>query len=308
MAKTVNAGVPAKKSEALDELNQLALAGKAHEDVIRDQTGGQNSFIKLIGDPQAKELIEGKPEFIKGAKYASFIIGNKKLHLGQKFEATVVGMFKLYEESEVKKEGSKELPKIFGYWMPEDAENIPVEGIFDRPFKAKDGTDHVLKPVHWVALYIHKFPDLEDAVLSFRSVGNGIYNQLAKTIKNQSAMAPQLRFMVKSQAIENKNWEKTNLYPAFEVIGKNFDFADEKIKLIDEDDGGMNVDTLKEVLGRYARLNDEYAANKLVAKKANISALVAGTQAPAGALTANAGKGKAGYRAADDDDEAPTKF
>jgi hypothetical protein len=307
-AKKPAAAVPAKSSE-LDELNELAAVVKTGEEIMRNETGGQNSFIKLIQDPQAKELAEGKPEYIKGAKYKHFVIGNKKLNLGLKFDATVVGMFKLYEETEVKKENAKELPKIFGYWMPEDADNIPVDGIFDRPFIAKDGTQHVLRPVHWVALYIHRFPEITDAVLSFRSTGNSVYTQLAKLIKNNSEMASQLRLTVSSQAIENKTWDKTNLYPAFEIAGRNFDYVDGKIKLIKEEAGGLDVATIKDLLGRSAELAKEYQENKMVARKRDIAGLL-GAPAANGAKAIGApGKAQpASYREDDDDNSGGTRF
>jgi hypothetical protein len=297
---------PAKVS-ALDKLNQLALAGKVHEDVAREEVAGQNNFIKLIGDPEAKELNSTKPEFIKGAKYKSFVISNKKVHLGMSFECTIVGMFKLYEETEVKKEGNKDLPKIFGYWIPEDAENIPVEGMFDRPFLAKDGTTHLLKPVHWLAVRLDAFPDMENVVISFRSTGNGIYAKLAKAVKNACDLAPQLKIKVTSQAIENKDWGKTNLFPDFEIIGKNFDFVDGSIKLIPEAKGGMTPDDLEATLTMYAHLNEEYAENRMVSKKSNIAALI-GSSEPPKALSAGAGKGKAARVSADDDGETGTKF
>lgn len=306
MAKvSATAGVPAKaKSSDLDELNMLVGAGKAHEDNVRAQTGGQNSFIKLIGDPQAAELKEGKPEFIKGAKYESFVIANKKVHLGRSFECTVLGLFKLFEETEVKDPKSQEMAKIFGYWMPDDAMNIPLDGTFDRPFMAKDGTQHVLKPVHWVAVYLHGHEDIEDAVFAFRSTGNSVYTQLAKLLKNNSEVAPQLRLKVTNQAIEIKSYNKTYLYPKFDIAGRNFDMVDGKVKLLKDD--GMEVDEIKTVLGLYAKLAGEYESNKMVARKSNIQALIGGPQAAAPALGPGKGKGK-GYAKADDDDaEAPT--
>lgn len=305
MAKTTETPAKVSKVSALDKLNQLAMAGKAHEDVSRAEIGGQNNFIKLIGDPEAKELNQTKPEFIKGAKYKSFVIGNKKLHLGLSFEATIVGMFKLYEESEIKKEGSKELAKIFGYWMPEDAENIQIEGIFDRPFISKDGSGHVLKPVHWLALRLDKFPDLENVVISFRSTGNSIYAKLAKMVKNGSEIAPQIKVKVTSQAIENKTWDSTNLFPDFEIVGKNFDFTDGKIKLISEDDGGMSIEDVEATLEMYAHLNEEYAENRMVSKKSKSTlAALLEQPAPAVALTSSAGKGAKRAIAADDDEGA----
>jgi hypothetical protein len=303
--------VPVKTKVAkadMEELNLLAGTGKAIEDEVRSQTGGQNSFIKLIGDPQAKELQEGKSEYIKGAKYKSFVIGNKKINLGLKVEVTVLGTFKLYEETEIKKEGAKELPKIFGYWMPEDAMNIPADGPFDHPFRAKDGSMHTLRPVHWVAVYIHKLPDVEDAVFAFRSTGNSIYSQIAKMIKNQSEIAPQLRFTVTTQAIENKTWDKTNLYPLFEVTGKNFDMKEGKVSLIDADEGGMPLSVVKDLLGRYAHLQESYKENQMVARKTNIAGLIGAPPAPAKAALAG-GKGKpAAYKEADPagDEEDPT--
>ncbi len=297
---TAPAKVKAAKPSELDELNALAGAGKAHEDELRAKTAGGLSYIKILSDPQGAELQKNDTAFIKGAAYGHFVIGNKKITLGKVFQAVALGILKLYEETEVKQEGDESLPKVFGYWVPDDAEQIPTEGNFNRPFTARDGTQHVLRPVHWIPLFLPEYPEIEDAVLTFRSTANSISAKLAKALKGQTEIAPEVMITVKTQQIKNEKWKKTYLYPDFEIGEKNFNMVEGRLSLAK---GGMDLATVKEVLIRYNHWQEEYAANRLVAKKSNIAGLL-GSDAgkPAAAALGKPARGK-GYTKAPDDDE-----
>jgi hypothetical protein len=214
--------VPAKAAPTKTNLAALLGAGKVHEDEQRSSAGRDKSYVQIIKDPKDKILNEGKPEFIKGAKYEGYCIPNKKIWLGMTPEVVIVGLFKVYEERIPVPPGSKEMPPLVGMWMPQDAEQVPVEGQFDRPFLSRgDNKIHVLNPAHWVCLWSRKHPDVDDMVITFRSVGNSIYQQLVKLIKQSGvAFAPQLKIrLAKPQEKEAKNYnDKVYLYPNFEIV------------------------------------------------------------------------------------------
>jgi hypothetical protein len=257
---------------AIRDLSALARQAAELETSERRLVGVSNSFIKLLSDPMSKELQEGKPDFIPGAKYKGYVCSKSKVALGTAPIVTVLGVFKLYEDTLKRPEGSKEIPKIVRYFMPQDAEQVEVEGMFNRPYTDKEGVEHILSPIHWVFLYFHKHPEITDAVYGFRSTGNAIVKELQKIIAQNSETCTELRFKMGNQAIDNKTYNNTRLYPAFTLVGNNFKLDDGELS---EVEGGFDEDELKKVLERSVAVHADYKANKLVALQGNMAALMA---------------------------------
>jgi hypothetical protein len=282
---------PAEIAGDNDELSSLALAGKELEDEQRAQTGSQNSFITLV-KANGQVLDKNNPAFMKGVKALDYVIASKKLKLGAKLDVTVLGMFKVY--AEVKKgDTDKEMPKTVAFWMPDQAVQFEIApgSIFDRELP----NGNVLQPVHWVYVYLHDFPEVDDGIVAFRSKGNSIYAALQKLIKAESSVCTELRFEVSNQDIYNEKYRKTDYYPKFEITGRNYTLTGDGKVVLDKQ-SGLDKETLKEILSRAREVQSNYKDMKLVAKR-NVEAL-AGTE-PRKALPA----GKAKY-AEDDEDEA----
>jgi hypothetical protein len=282
--------VKRKGSPVEDELSALAAQNKSLEDSERAKTGSQNSFITLV-QGNSGILLPDDSAYIKGVKLHDYVISAKKLRLGATLDITVLGMFKLYAET-ARKEKESDMAPTVGFWMPDDAMQIPVQGIFDRPLP----NGNVLKPVHWVYVYLHDNPDIEDGMIAFRSTGNSVYAVLEKLIKYESSICTELRFTVTKQAIKNETYKTTNYYPKFEISGRNFKM-DESGKVLPVK-GGLKADEIKEILKRSNKVQKDYAEMKLVAKKNNIQALIGSGKGRA-ALPA----GKGGYAEDADEDE-----
>lgn len=267
-AKQVEAGVPAQTGD----LNALIAQAAQAEAVIRAESGSNLQWIKIL-DPSANELVEGDAAYIKGAKARDFVIASSKTRLGQNIDATIVGMFKVF--AEVKPAASKaEMPKTVGYWHPSDAMQVPLEGNFDRPL----ANGNVLQPVHWVFLYLHDNPDIEGVVLSFRSTGNKYYNELEKLVKANSHIAPELRLTIGTQAVKNETYNKTYYYPKFELQEqRNCAYSPEEgLKSVK---GGLDKETLAEVLRRYGEVYKAFTEYTLVTKRTNIAGMLPGAKA-----------------------------
>lgn len=267
-AKQVEAGVPAQAGD----LNALIAQAAQAEAVIRAESGSNLQWIKIL-DPSANELVEGDAAYIKGAKARDFVIASSKTRLGQNIDATIVGMFKVF--AEVKPAASKaEMPKTVGYWHPSDAMQVPLEGNFDRPL----ANGNVLQPVHWVFLYLHDNPDIEGVVLSFRSTGNKYYNELEKLVKANSHIAPELRLTIGTQAVKNETYNKTYYYPKFELQEqRNCAYSPEEgLKSVK---GGLDKETLAEVLRRYGEVYKAFTEYTLVTKRTNIAGMLPGAKA-----------------------------
>jgi hypothetical protein len=274
-----------------DELSSLALAGKELEDEQRAQTGSQNSFITLV-KANGQVLDKNNPAFMKGVKALDYVIASKKLKLGAKLDVTVLGMFKVY--AEVKKgDTDKEMPKTVAFWMPDQAMQFPIASgeIFDRELL----NGNVLQPVHWVFVYLHDFPAVDDGIITFRSKGNSIYTALQKLVKAESKVCTELRFIVSNQDMYNEKYRKTDYYPKFEIVGRNYTLTEDGKVILDKQ-SGLDRETLKEILSRARDVQADYKEMKLVAKR-NIEALTG--PSPRKALP----DGKAAY-AEDDEDEA----
>lgn len=271
-AKQVEAGVPAQTGD----LNSLIAQAAQAEAVIRAESGSNLQWIKIL-DPSANELIPEDAAYIKGAKARDFVIASSKTRLGATMDATIVGMFKVFAEIE-KPANANDMPKTVGYWHPSDAMQVPLEGNFDRPL----ANGHVLQPVHWVFLYLHNNPDIEGVVLSFRSTGNKYYNELEKLVKANSHIVPELRFTIGTQAVKNEKYNKTYYYPKFDIQEqRNCEYTPEGgLKSVK---GGLDKETLAEVLKRYGEVYQAFTGYTLVTKRTNIAGMLPGAKAQAAA-------------------------
>lgn len=266
----VKAAAPAKKTAPkkpaaddaeLEELSALAMEAKVLEDEERAKSGGNNLFVTLV-QGNSGILIEGDPRHVPGVKLHDYVISQKKLLLGATLDATVLGCFKLYAEKK-RKERENEMAPTVRFWMPEQAEDVPVgQGeIFARPLT----NGNLLLPVHWVFLYLHDRPELEGVVLPFQSTGNRVYEQLRKLLKSDTKICTEVRFKIGKQGIHNEDFKTTNFFPTFEIAGRNFTMDDEgKLSL---GDSGLSAAEVKEIITRSKALQEDYAANRIVTLK-----------------------------------------
>jgi hypothetical protein len=281
------AAAPAKaakpKTDDLDELSGLVAQSGQLEAENRDVGGRDLSYINIISKATDPALNTKNPDtLIKGAKIGGFIIPKHKLSLGLTFQATILGMFKIYEDTipgepteAQKKSGQDPMRRIVGMWMPDDAANIEVEGIFDRPYLGRDGKQHILRPAHWVYLAVKGHEDIEDTIITFRSKGNAVYADLQKLVRDAGVTSvTELLVTVSTQQIEAKEYNTAYLYPDFSIAGRNYEFADGKIKILKN---GMDKETLAKIIKRSNFMLNEYAGNKMVAKKQNLAGLIAGS-------------------------------
>jgi hypothetical protein len=286
-------------TSSVDELSSLALAGKELEDEQRAQTGSQNSFITLV-KANSQALDKNNPAFMKGVRPLDYVITSRGLKLGAKLDVTILGMFKVYAEvklSPVNAKGQKEeMDKTVAFWMPDQAMQFEISpgSIFDRGLP----NGNVLQPVHWVFLYLHDFPEVDDGIVAFRSRGNSIYADLQKLVKAESAVCTELRFEVSHQEIYNEKYKKTDYYPRFEITGRNYTLTRDD-KVVPDRQSGLDRETLKEILSRARDMQSAYKEMKMVARR-NIGALTG--PAPRKVLPA----GKGGYE--EDDGEEAVNF
>jgi hypothetical protein len=253
----------AKKSAVaeFDDLSDLAVKTKAMEDEIRAQTGGSNSWLRVL-QSGVDIITKGTADFIKGAEAGDFFLADKKLVLKDP-EITILGMFKVYAE---KKPGAKEndMSQTVGFWLPQDAEQIPTkEGSnFERSLR----NGNTLVPMHWMFVYIHEHPEITDALIPFQSIGNGYFSIISKMIKKSCSLSTELRLKLSCVGEKNEDYNKTYFYPEVTVLGKNFDFDAETGK-VSICKGGLKADEVREILTRSNEAQKAYKELKMVSKR-----------------------------------------
>jgi hypothetical protein len=253
------------KESELDKLSAMAASTKTHEDELRAQEGSSNSFIAMA-QGNTGILKPDNGAYVKGAKLYDYVVAKSKLRLGPTLDVTVLGMFKLYTER-AKKQRQSDLPKTVAFWLPEDAVNIPLSP--NSNFERVLPNGNTLLLTHWVFVYLHDHPEIDDGVIALQSIGNKVYKDLQKEVAAQSELCTELRFSVTKQPIDSKEHEAW-YYPKFEVSGRNYKYEDDKVVPLK---GGLPKEELAEVLRRSKALHEEYAAKRMVSKK-NLGAIV----------------------------------
>jgi hypothetical protein len=243
-------------SDALARINERVQKAAQAEMVHRAEFGASLTWITLVG-AKSKVLVKKDEAYIPGATVDSFVVASKKLLLGDKFKAVVLGVLKVYAEmtTPVVRE---EIAKTVGYWHPNDAEQVPLEGNFSRPLP----NGNHLEVQHWAMLYLPDHPELEGVVLTFKGAGNQYARKLQKLLKEQSTISPELIVEFSAEQVENKKYNTYFSYPVAEVVGKAFDF-DGGIKAVK---GGLSAEVVEEICTRYADLYDAYDKGAMLSK------------------------------------------
>ena len=242
-----------------DDLSNLALEGKAAEDEERARTGGSLTWITCV-QPGTDVTTKGSATYQKGVEAGDFYIADKQLRIGEKLRGTVLAMFKVYGEIK-KKDKDSDMAKTIGFWHPDDAEQIPLEGNFERPL----ANGNVLVPMHWVFLEIEGHEDIVDAMLPFRSIGNSYFTTFNKLVKKSSEICAQLQVEFEPEPVPMPEFKKTYFYPVGKIVGKNFDFDSETGK-VTPIKGGPNAVTIRRILEKYAAIQKAYKEFKVVSR------------------------------------------
>jgi hypothetical protein len=262
------------KTSSVAELSEIAGYTKQLEDKERAKVGGQNNFITLVS-PTSQILQAKSPLHIAGVKALDYIIKANKLVVSKNsvMDATVLGIFKVYAETK-RKEAKGELTPTLSFWMPDDAVQYPVgRSNFERELP----NGNILTSQHWVFLYLHDHPEIDNCLYSFSSKGNSICTKLMKQLKAESSVCTELRFNISNFSEYNDTYKTTNYYPEFEVSGHNYKLVDNQVTKTK--DSKVDMETLKEILIRSKKLHDAYSQMQMISKHATLLPAPAGGQA-----------------------------
>ena len=237
--------------------------------------GNRTPFIKCIAKAEDPILDKTSPDFIPKAVYKGFCVPAHKLNLGMEFHYTVMAIFSVYEEK-VKPKGKAagEIPPIVGYWMPEQAKQIPIaEGsYFDREFTGNDGETHILSPVHWVFGLIKDHEEIGLCNIVFRSTASENAKALQKILSAAGGITCQHVIKVMSEKKEFPKFKSVTYRPMFEGTDR-LNFTMKGTAVLPKEWDKTEIATFVKM---YHALQSDYTNSRLVANKdvaSNVKAL-----------------------------------
>lgn len=274
MAKETKTKAVSTQTTDADIAKLLAEAAEMDGQNQAEIGGNRVPFIKCISKAEDPILDKTSPDYIPKAVYKGFVVTQHKLNLGVEFFFTVMGIFSVYEEK-VKLTGksSNEIPPIVGYWMPEQARQIPImEGsYFDRAFVAKDGETHILSPVFWVFGLIKDHEDLGLHNIVFRSTAAENAKALQKLLSAKEGFTCQQVVKVTAEKKEFPKFKSSTYRPIFEATDRaNFQIKGTSIIPKEWDKAEVS-----EFVKVYHTLQADYSNSRMVANRDVAAAVLA---------------------------------
>ena len=119
----------------------------------------------ILAKTGTKALQRSKKEYIQGLQIGDIFLQKDKKILGTEVKVVPLAFITLYQE----KESADQDAKFFGMWNKEQAVTFPVaDGSY---FNRQLPNGHILVPVNWVCVYLPDHPEIENAVVAFKSTG-----------------------------------------------------------------------------------------------------------------------------------------
>lgn len=240
--------------------------------------GNRVPYIKCISKAEDPILDKTSPDYIPKAVYKGFCVPEHKLNLGTVFFYTVMGIFSVYEEK-VKPKGkdANAIPPIVGYWMPEQARQVPIaEGsYFDREFVGNDGELHILSPVFWVFGLVKDHEDLGLMNIVFRSSAAPNAKALQKILASKEGISCQHVVEVTAEKKEFKNYNSVTFRAQFGGTDR-LNFQMKGGTIIPKE---WNKAEVAEYAKMYHTLQADYSNQRMVATR-DVSAAVAALPEP----------------------------
>lgn len=270
--KTTETKAVSKSTTDADIARLLAEAAEMDSQNQIDLGGNRVPYIKCISKAEDSILDKSSPDFIPEAVYKGFCVPEHKLNLGMEFFYTVMGIFSIYEEKiKPKGKAASEIPPIVGYWMPEQARQIPItEGsYFDREFIGNDKETHTLSPVFWVFGLIKDHEDLGLHNIVFRSSAAPNAKALQKILSTTGGMSCQQIVKVLAERKEFPKFNSVTYRPTFEATERlNFQMKGNAIVAKE-----WTKVEIVEFAKMYHSLQADYANSRMVANR-DVAAVV----------------------------------
>ena len=170
-----------------------------------------NADYILLAKTGSKALKKSQKDlFIEDLAVGDFYIQKEKINLGDTLKVVPLAFITLYDEVENKPQNAK----FFGVWNKEQAVTYPVAD--DSYFNRQLPNGHILKPKNWVMVEVLDHPEIENAVIAYKSTGSRIWKKWKEDAKQRSQSSATLVYEIKEEVCSNENNEWTDI--GFEYV------------------------------------------------------------------------------------------
>ena len=194
------------KNEEMNELELEALLKQAEtlQKQSQEEEGVQATYL-LLAKSGSKALKKSEKDlYIQDLKVGDIYIQKTKKNLGDTVRVVPLAFISLYNE----KDGTGKDAKFYGTWSKQDALQFPpCDGV---AFNRQLPNGHILVPVNWVCVYLPDFPEIENAVVAFKSTGIRIWRDWRKDAQENSTACATLVYNLCEEVYGNDDYDWTD--------------------------------------------------------------------------------------------------
>lgn len=198
-------------AEVSDDEIATLMAQNAQLQAKESEGDGVKADYILLAKTGTKALKKSQKDlFIEGLAVGDFYLQKEKVNLGDTLKVVPLAFITLYDEVEDKPQNAQ----FFGVWNKEQAVTYPVaDGSY---FNRQLPNGHILKPKNWVMVEVLDHPEIENAVIAYKSTGSRIWKKWKEDAKQRSQSSATLVYEIKEEVCSNENNEWTDI--GFEYV------------------------------------------------------------------------------------------
>ena len=198
-------------AEVSDDEIATLMAQNAQLQAKESEGDGVKADYILLAKAGSKALKKSQKDlFIEGLAVGDFYLQKEKVNLGDTLKVVPLAFITLYDEVEDKPQNAQ----FFGVWNKEQAVTYPVAN--GSYFNRQLPNGHILKPKNWVMVEVLDHPEIENAVIAYKSTGSRIWKKWKEDAKQRSQSSATLVYEIKEEVCSNENNEWTDI--GFEYV------------------------------------------------------------------------------------------
>ena len=193
-------------AEVSDDEIATLMAQNAQLQAKESEGDGVKADYILLAKTGTKALKKSQKDlFIEGLAVGDFYLQKEKVNLGDTLKVVPLAFITLYDEVEDKPQNAK----FFGVWNKEQAVTYPFAD--DSYFNRQLPNGHILKPKNWVMVEVLDHPEIENAVIAYKSTGSRIWKKWKEDAKQRSQSSATLVYEIKEEVCSNEDNEWTDI-------------------------------------------------------------------------------------------------
>lgn len=177
-----------------EELAQLMAQNSKLQEKENAGEGVKADYI-LLAKTASKALKKKEVDlYIEGLSVGDFYLQRDKVNLGAELKVVPLAFITLYDETD--REGN-----FKGTWNKEQANTFPLAdgSYYNRQLPNGD----ILTPKNWVMVEVLGHPEIENAVICYKSTGSRIWKKWKDDSKTRSSSSATLVYTISEMDVEN---------------------------------------------------------------------------------------------------------